>query len=310
MNMSKLSKLLQVTPEEEKAILEHFKITEAEFEENVRILKEWIGQCEHLPKEDDENKFRIVLLNSKMSLEKAKQSMEGYYRVRTRYSNEFFDKLTPKDPEYIDAKKLVRTVVLPKLTPDLNRVTIFKMNDPNGEATDAYSYQIPVLMMAEIRIAHDLCLSNILIIDFKDYGWKNLVKYTPTVNQKLIDILNSINLRIHSIHFINLTNFVDHLMRLLKNLLPAKLLSKIHIHKSHDTLTEFIPKEFLPSDYKGTAKSLDEFYEEWCEEIEKQEEIFIKLLSIKSTEKIELDPMQSEMFGCGVEGSFKKLALD
>lgn len=50
--MSKLSKLVQVTDQEKKAILDHYKITEDEFNGNVNILKEWISQSEHLPKGD------------------------------------------------------------------------------------------------------------------------------------------------------------------------------------------------------------------------------------------------------------------
>lgn len=81
------------------------------------------------------------------------------------------------------------TVVLPRLTPDLCRITFFKMRDPEGEADDAYLYEIPVFMMAEMRIIHDMCLSNIIIIDFAGYSWKNLIKFTPTVNQKLVDVM-------------------------------------------------------------------------------------------------------------------------
>lgn len=66
---------------------------------------------------------------------------------------------------------------------------MFKMKDPEGEADDAYWYEIPVFMMAEMRIIHDMCLSNIIIIDFSGYSWKNLVKFTPTVNQTLVDVM-------------------------------------------------------------------------------------------------------------------------
>lgn len=52
--MSKLAKLLQVTEDEKEAILKHYSLTEAMFEENMRILKEWIRQSEHLPQEEGE----------------------------------------------------------------------------------------------------------------------------------------------------------------------------------------------------------------------------------------------------------------
>lgn len=41
-----------------------------------------------------------------MSMEKAKQCVEGYYRIRTRYANEFFDKLIPNAKDYLQSKNL------------------------------------------------------------------------------------------------------------------------------------------------------------------------------------------------------------
>lgn len=53
-----------------------------------------------------------------------------------------------------------------------------------------------------------------------------------------------------------------------------------------------------------------DFLDDWCEQIEKSEDLFQKLLSAKSTAKIELDPAQQDLFGCGAEGSFRQLVLD
>lgn len=52
------------------------------------------------------------------------------------------------------------------------------------------------------------------------------------------------------------------------------------------------------------------FADEWCEQIENSKELFEKLLQLKYTAKLELDPYQQDMFGCGAEGSFKQLAID
>lgn len=101
---------------------------------------------------------------------------------------------------------------------------------------------------------------------------------------------------------------------------------QIVIHKTADTLSDYISKECLPSNYGGSEKSLEELYgiflqifktifelvfpDEWCEQIEESKELFEKLLQLKYTAKLELDPYQQDMFGCGAEGSFKQLAID
>lgn len=55
---------------------------------------------------------------------------------------------------------------------------------------------------------------------------------------------------------------------------------------------------------------LSVFADEWCEQIEESKELFEKLLQLKYTAKLELDPYQQDMFGCGTDGSFKQLAID
>lgn len=78
---------------------------------------------------------------------------------------------------------------MPKLTPDLCRVTVCKIDDVDGEAEDGLWYYIPGLMVGEIRILHDYFLSNILIFDMELYNMKNLLKFTPSINKKLVNIL-------------------------------------------------------------------------------------------------------------------------
>lgn len=50
--MPKLAKLLQVTEDEKEAMLKHYSLTEEMFEDNMKILREWIRQSEHLPQEE------------------------------------------------------------------------------------------------------------------------------------------------------------------------------------------------------------------------------------------------------------------
>ncbi|XP_060532801.1 uncharacterized protein LOC132705874 [Cylas formicarius] len=308
--MSKLSKLLQVTDAEKRAVLEEFDTTDEQFEENVKLMREWLEKSEHLPKENNDNKLKVSLLNNKMSLEKAKQCLEGYYRVRTTYSEEFFDKLLPNTEIYKQAKPLTITVPLPKLTPDLCRITVFRFNDPQGNASDAFLYSIMALMMAEIRVAQDCFASNIILVDMTGFTWKNMVKYTPSIYNKLLNILHSINLRIKAIHIVNLSPLIDQLMRLFQALLPLKLQNRIQTHHNFDTLHQHIPKECLPVNYDGKLKSVEELYDEWCQQLEEMEDTFKKLLTAKATKKLELDESSQANLGLGVDGSFKKLAID
>lgn len=86
-----------------------------------------------------------------------------------------------------------RTVTLPKLTPDLCRISLIKHHDPEGEAPNGFIYEVTAFMQAELRIkdTNECFLSNVLLIDMQEYSLMNLLKYTPSINSQLVNILVS-----------------------------------------------------------------------------------------------------------------------
>lgn len=105
---------------------------------------------------------------------------------------------------------------MPKLTKDLCRVSLFKHADPNGEADDALLYMLHSLMIGEIRFFNDFMLSNIFIFDLEDYKFANFIKYTPSVNVKIVNILVSTFLiSIAKVKLVIIINLVIHFFRIL-----------------------------------------------------------------------------------------------
>lgn len=86
-----------------------------------------------------------------------------------------------------------RSVVIPKLSPDLCRINIIKINDPDGAAANGFVYEVVPFMQAELRLKskEEFFLSNILIFDLRNYSLKNLLKYTPSINNQLVNIMVS-----------------------------------------------------------------------------------------------------------------------
>ncbi|CAH1956521.1 unnamed protein product [Acanthoscelides obtectus] len=206
-----------------------------------------------------------------------------------------------------------RTVaILPKLTPDLCRTTCVRIDDPQGQAPDGLFYEVIPILHTELRIVtEDYFVSNIIVIDLEGFGLKNVIKYTPTVNNMLVHLMISINLRLKGLHFINAPPIMDKVMFLVRSCLPTKFLDKVHVHKNADTLYKFVPKECLPENYGGQLPSLEQLHEDWCIASESQEEFFKKLQTVKC-DKDELAELkiQNNDSGFGVDGSFKKLAID
>ncbi|CAH1163219.1 unnamed protein product [Phaedon cochleariae] len=301
--------MLQISEVEYKAILKHHNVSEREFLERVQILKEWMEKSD-LPIEDTlGEKLKLALINCKLSLEKSKRCIEGYYRIRTLYAD-FFDRLVPDTEDYKQAKRLGKTVFMPKLTPDLCRIAIFRVDDPNGEANDGLQYEIVAIMGAEMRImSGDCALTNIIILDFRDFGLKNIIKYTPNVQHKIVNIMIAVNLRIKNIHLVNLPPMIDKLITLIRAVLPAKFFDKICFHQNFESLYEYIPKEYLPKDYDGTQSTIDELQEMWCAEMEKHVDKFKKLVVSAKCPRL-LDTKVPENVQFGTDGSFRQLTLD
>ncbi|XP_023013528.1 alpha-tocopherol transfer protein-like [Leptinotarsa decemlineata] len=306
--MTKISKLLQYSESEKRAILKHYNISEKEFEELVEQVREWFTKSS-LPQEHFNNDaIKSSLLNCKMSLEKSKKTIQGYFTVRTLKS-EFFNRFLPNTEGYEESKTLTKVAVMPRLSPDLCRITVFRMDDPGGKASDGLLYAIAAIMQVELRIRNkEFFCSNILIIDLQGFHLHNLMKFTPTVTKTLVDLMLAINLRLKNIHLVNLPPFLDKIMIMLKMILPSKFFEKVRSHTDFESLYDFIPKEYLPSNYGGDQASIEQLHEDWCQEVEKNEDEFKKLLGAKCQILEENDIERNEQFG--VEGSFRKLTLD
>ncbi|KAG5894740.1 hypothetical protein JTB14_006159 [Gonioctena quinquepunctata] len=306
--MTKISKLLPYSEEEKRAILKHHNFSDIEFNELAEQLREWSIKSPLPVEHITNNALKSALLNCKMSPEKVKKTLEGYFRIRTILSD-FFDRFLPNTEDYLLSKSLAKCAVMPKLAPDLCRITIFRMDDPNGKATDGLEYVLVAIMGIELRIrSDDFFYSNILVIDFQNFDLQTLMKFTPTVNQKLVNLMLAINLRLKNIHLVNLPPVLDRLMILMKLVLPTKFFNKVCTHADYESLYEYIPKEYLPTNYNGTEPSIEQIHDDWCKELENREEDFKKLLSAKCHDLVGRRIAHNQQFG--VEGSFRKLTLD
>nr|CAH7728416.1 unnamed protein product [Callosobruchus chinensis] len=304
------ARLLEFSADEKRAVLKEHDCTEEELEQLIDRIKEWIIKADLPVEENARNKYRTALLNCKLSLERTKECLRGYYQIRTIYSN-FFDMLVPNTKDYMLAKQLVKMAFLPKLSPDLSRIALVRIDDPQGQAPDGLFYELIPILNTELRIStEDYFLTNTIIIDLEGFGLKNVIKYTPTVNNILVHLMLSINLRLKGLHFLNAPPIMDKVMFLVKNFLPTKFFNKVHVHKNADTLYKFIPKECLPENYGGALRSLEQLHEDWCKASESQEEFFEKLLTVKCEGDLSHMKRQDNDCGFGTDGSFKKLAID
>lgn len=114
----------------------------------------------------EDERLERFLYGCKFSLERTKQVLDTYYRVRAT-TPEFF---TNRDPLAEDIQQSIRDLsyfVLPKLTSEGYRVTIFRLKSTDVERFALSELTKRVVMCLDVRLKEEKCLSNIMVIDFQ-----------------------------------------------------------------------------------------------------------------------------------------------
>lgn len=69
-------------------------------------------------------------------------------------------------------------------------------------------------------------------------------------------------MRLKGIHILTSSKLIDVLITLLKQILSEKLIKRIFVHKTIDTVYEHIPKTILPSEFGGEERNVKELHGE------------------------------------------------
>ena len=69
-------------------------------------------------------------------------------------------------------------------------------------------------------------------------------------------------MRIKELHLLSDSKAIEAIVTLIKQVLSQKLIGRIQVHKTIDTVYDYIPKDILPEEYGGKEKSLLQFHGE------------------------------------------------
>lgn len=67
-------------------------------------------------------------------------------------------------------------------------------------------------------------------------------------------------MKLKGIHILSSSKLIDILISILKQILSEKLIKRIFVHKTMDTVYEHIPKDILPSEFGGEERSIKELH--------------------------------------------------
>ncbi|CAG9831451.1 unnamed protein product [Diabrotica balteata] len=298
--------------EERKALmLSHFGKTNKDLEEDVKLIKEWLKTQPHLPEIPSDHVIASFIWTNKFSLEKTKQKLDLYYTTRSTMPN-IYQFANPKTEFLKKTEESSHLFVFPKMVDDRYRVVFMKIKDSVSNDFDVYGWIAQALNIMDVtfREKDNLILGLIVVVDQKNFKMEHLLRLTPTfIRDTLVIIEKLLNSRIKEFHLFNSPAFVDLLLKLCKQFLKPKLYERILVHKSTDTLLDYIPAEVLPNDYGGKEKSIEELQKGWNAKLNEYQEVFDQRDVLKVNENLRPTPLEdTETYG--VQGTFKNLCVD
>lgn len=293
-----------------KEILEEVGGNEQLLEELLIKLRLWLKQQIHLPEDISDQRLKLYIYSAKFNLEKVKKRLDLHYTLRNLVPEVF----TTRDPLadcVIKINTYAQFVTLPKLTPENHRIIMTRWLHSDSSVFDIYELMRYCCLIMDTRIEEDIVNSDVMIYDCANLTFNHVLKYTPVAVKKLDLILESYGSRMKAIHVINTPSFFDVLFTLLKSVMKAKLVNRIHLYTSGiESIYGIIPKSLLPVDYGGEQPSLNILSDMWHAKLVERREWFLKEEKVKVNESLRSNSVINPDDLFGVSGTFRKLDID
>ncbi|CAG9858108.1 unnamed protein product [Phyllotreta striolata] len=237
-------------------IRKHWGKTDSEVEECISNLKKWI-KTQDFPEMPTDHMIEVFLTNCKYKMDQTKINIQCFYSIRQTIP-EVYDDSNPKLPEMKEAWKMGGYLPLPKLTPDLYRICMLRINSET-KGFNATRYFANAMNIYEVKVCEDLVLGEICIMDYSELQWSHLLYFSPFLLRKMIFIMENVaKSRVKQIHVIRTPSYVNILINIAKKFMKKKMADRIQIHKSIEELYKYVPQELMPADYGGKQPSINE----------------------------------------------------
>ncbi|XP_066157989.1 retinol-binding protein pinta-like [Euwallacea fornicatus] len=296
-------------PQVYKQIEKELGKTQADIDNDIKIIKEWLKTQPHLPEIPEDRIIESFILFNKFSIERTKQKLDMYYTIRSAIP-ELFDK-HPCSPEMIQQAKVCLIVPLPKLANDQRRVIYSKFSQDFGpEAFNQDNYLAQNYNIMELILRGELYLGVHYIFDCAGFKFGHVTKISPMALKK-----NSVGMekvfsnRVTSIHFINFHPYMETPLNFLKAVLPEKIRNRIQMYGDSAGLFNVFPKNILPKDVGGEEESVETLAELWQKEFQNNKALFDKLTTMRVDESKRPTKLTNDDI-LGFYGNFKKLDVD
>ncbi|XP_041983497.1 alpha-tocopherol transfer protein-like [Aricia agestis] len=281
-----------------------------EMKEAIRILDEWVHQQPHFIEKDIPQPYlETTIVNSKGSVERAKRILENMFTARTQRP-EYFE---PRDVrEFYDViKGHINKVFTTQLTPQQHRININRCRGRPDDHVLENAYKFAYNVMDYLKI-HDYHSGMVSVFDLVDADLPYILTHTNFVALKnaMMIFLDCYGLRVKRIHVITRSKVIHQVVAILKPFFSQKIVERLVFHQAPEELLQYYAAEYLPKEYGGSDKSVEEL-QEWIVDLlsSPQHRAHMEVMSRAAVDAV-LCPATHAANIDHVAGTFRTLHID
>lgn len=248
----------------------------------LRTLREWIRQQKWLKTPTDARYLLGFLRARKFSQLGARELLENYWTVRTKYSD-WYNDVDSYDNRIQEIIKQGIYIPLPGRDKEGRKLVIVRLGemDPKGKLNTFDDVMRANLALFDYILLDENIQVNglVFVIDMTGFSRHHFVS-TGVENTKKCMIVTQKALpgRIKELHYYNTGAVFESIFNMIRPMMSEKLRNRVHVHGQNlSTVYEkidqcLLPEEYLPDDYTGRhAGSIQEICNNLAEELRKPE---------------------------------------
>ncbi|XP_005189925.2 retinol-binding protein pinta [Musca domestica] len=309
-----MAQIKPLNAELQKLAIDELGEVPARIADDLQALKLWIQAEPHLRARTDDQFLIQFLRGCKYSLERAKEKIDLFYSLKTKYPS-MFGSIDVDDGKFRTIHNMGCYIALPKpLNENGPRIVVFRFSYNAAEYSidDVF---LPGAAMHEVMIYNDpyACINGIIyLVDFELATGSHFLQMTPNFCMKLLSFLEkSMPYRVKHIYYLNTSPAAQQFLKALLLFFSEKLKQRITIlGQDKKEWIQHIPAAYLPRDFGGENSSCEEAAREYNKIWDSYKEYFKENSQYGTDEKLRQgQPLDLDgLFGVG--GSFRKLAVD
>jgi hypothetical protein len=169
------------------------------------------------------------------------------------------------------------------------------------------------LMIGDVRLSEEQVgvAGDVYVFDATVATPAHFAKFSPSLVKKfLICLQEAYPAKVKEVHIINVSPIVDTIVNFVKPFLKEKIRQRIHIHSNMEDLYKHVPKSMMPTEYGGDAGSVKDLSEQWRAKLIDYNGYFKEQEASKANESLRPGSPRTADDLFGVDGTFRKLAID